>query len=129
MKKQPNIRNKRSPANKGRFRFRFEQLIQTDFVLFLRHRLLHAEPYYFWFPVTMYLLSRGHRPFEIFARAQSTRELMRLFPMLGIEDRVPLDELVKVYSDDPQKAPIFNGGWDRLDIGRLTGHDQLGTRP
>ncbi|WP_050525649.1 SEFIR domain-containing protein [Pseudorhodobacter aquimaris] len=109
--------------------FRFEQLIQTDFVLFLRNRLLHAESYYFWFPVTMYLLSYGHRPFEIFARAQSTRELMRLLPLLGIEDRVPLDELVKVYSDDPQKAPRFNDGWDCLDIGRLTGHDQLGSRP
>mgnify|MGYP003667574620 CR=1 FL=1 len=110
--------------------FRFEQLIQSDFILFLRHRLLHAEPYYFWFPVTMYLLGYGqHRPFEIFARAQSARELKRLIPVLGIEDRGPLDELVKAYSDDPKKAPSFNDGWDRLDIAKLTGHDQLGSRP
>jgi hypothetical protein len=78
----------------------------------------------------MHLLGYGHhRPFEIFARAQSVRELKRLIPMLGIENRGPLDELFKAYSDDPNKAPSFNDGWDRLDIAKLTGHDQLGSRP
>ena len=109
--------------------FRFEQLIQTDFVLFLRLHLLHAGPYYLWLPVTMYLLSSGHHPFEIFARAQSTRELRRLLPLLGIEDRAPLDELVKAFSEDPQKMPSFNRGWGCFDIAKLTGYDELGSRP
>jgi len=109
--------------------FRFEQLMQADFVLFLRHRLLDAEPYYSWWPVTMYHLGFDHRPFEIFARAQSLSELARLLPLLGIKDRAPLDDLVKAYSDNPNNAPSFNGGWGRLDIAKLIGHTELGSRP
>lgn len=109
--------------------FRFEQLMQADFILYLRHRLLHSDPYCPWWPVTMYHLGFRNRPFEIFARAQSSSELARLLPLLGIKDRTPLDDLVIAYSDDPTKAPSFNDGWGNLDIAKLVGHMELGCRP
>lgn len=109
--------------------FRWEQLMQTDFMLFLRSALFHAEPYYSWYPTTLQALRFGHRAFEMFARAQSKRELAMVLQILGLPSRAPLDTLIREYTDKTRKAPSYDGGWEHLNVAKLVGHAELGTRP
>lgn len=105
-----------------------DRLIQADFVLFLRHRLHHNGRYYGWAPQLFHLINHWQSPFELFARAQSARELNRLLPLLGLNNREPLDALVKTFSENPDLAPRV-GTWGRLQLASLIGYESLGTRP
>lgn len=108
---------------------RFEQLMQTDFVLYLRESVGSNEQYRNWFPMTLHLLPFRHGAFELFARARSARELDKALAILGLSDRVRLDALMASYADGSRKAPSLDGGWENLDVARLTGHAQLGEWP
>ncbi len=107
--------------------FRFDQIMQTDFILFLRSALQNKQQYASWYPTTLNLLGFRHQAFELFARAQSASEFAKLLSVLGLEDRTPLDELVAGYAAETQKAPSFNDGWDQLDVARLANYENLGT--
>lgn len=109
--------------------FRFEQLQQTDLILYLRLALVASSSFCRWYPITLFLLRRSPSPFEVFVRAQSKKELARLLPMLGLESREPLDTLIEGYADNSVTAPSYDQGWRRLDVAQLIGYAELGSRP
>ncbi|SDJ59389.1 hypothetical protein SAMN04487993_10592 [Salipiger marinus] len=107
---------------------RFEQLMEADFVLFLRSNLHRGEMIRGWYPRTLSALEFGHRAFTIFARARSKRDLDVLLKILGVESRAPLDELLQSFADKSLKSPTLGRGWQDVDVPRLAGFSELGTQ-
>lgn len=107
---------------------RFEQLMQTDFVLFIRHDLHNDEQFRRWYPQTLKYLSFTAHAFEIFARARSKSELAVLLTFLGVDDRAALDDLVERYRNGRKRVPPFGDGWGEISVEDLMGYDELGTR-
>lgn len=106
----------------------FRYLMQADLLLFLRCRLDRPEPYFQWWPVTLLYAYRVPKPFEIFARAQSTSYFNKMKCLLGIADKSELDTLiVKLYQNPQQNLPRWRH--QTIQLKHLLGYDQMSTRP
>src|ERR1700742_3106072 len=66
----------------------FEDMMQADFILYLRDQL-HENGNHLrtWFPDSLLYASGRHLPFEIFARAQSARVFDQIKVLLGITSK------------------------------------------
>lgn len=65
--------------------FDFEQLMQADFILYLRGALRNGG-HSMWWPETLIYTSRHYGAFEIFSRASSVDYFEKIKPLLGIND-------------------------------------------
>lgn len=113
------------------FGFDFKQLMQADFVLYLRGCLDAArtgEGYSYWWPESLVYVRFGSREvFEVFLRAQSKRyfdQLSRAFDVSGKQD---FDSLVRLLQERPQMIPGWQG--ERFHPAVLMGYDKLATTP
>lgn len=108
--------------------FVFEDLMQADFILFLRAELRDAEPDPYnsrWSPHTLvYTRGRGREhAFEIFARAQSPKHFERLKIVLGISGRNELENLLLFYQKNPDHLPRWE--FDRINPALLMNFQRL----
>jgi len=75
----------------------FWELMQADFVLFLRHHLQGGE----WRPNTLLYSDRVRGPFEIFARAEAVGQFERVKGVLGIRAKSDLQQLIQAFEGGP----------------------------
>jgi hypothetical protein len=104
----------------------FRQLMQADFICFMRMELVPEDQYNRWWPETLLYASRQYGAFEVFARAVSRTYLVKVLPLLGITTIEPLRAKLESYASGEQKLPRWN--FDSLNPAVLLGFDQLGTR-
>lgn len=108
---------------------KLDDLLQADFVLFLRAHL-HFVPEKWirdhWFPVSL-LYAGQHEPFEIFARSQSRRYFDRLKIALGVENKNNLEILVQKYQKGELQIPRWD--FDSFNPSTLMNIENIATRP
>jgi hypothetical protein len=107
----------------------FNDVMQTEFVLFLRSELRGSC----WFPHSLRYKSLwaapSPTPFEIFARAQSERYFNRMKIVLGINNKDKLLELINEYRSRQRDLPQWGLGLDKVDPVAFMNFDKLATKP
>lgn len=106
----------------------FEDLMQADFVLFVRDaadavaRGTHNR----WYPTTLVFTGYRSLPFEIFARARSASYFLQIAPMLGVSG---LGDLADLLDNFGKGTGLYLPRWsyDTLSPGELMGSDKLGS--
>lgn len=105
----------------------FKYLMQADFVAFMRAELWKKSEYERWWPETLLYLDNFGGSFEIFARYISQNYFDRVKPMLGIESKNAMDDLLNSYAQDRSLLPR----WDSNSFSpqTLLGYEDLCTVP
>lgn len=85
----------------------FRYVMQADFVLFLRADIKAAGGFG-WYPETLLYLGYSSRPFEIFARSESSKYFDKVKRLLGIDSPEDLDNLLLSYKENRQRLPGRN---------------------
>ena len=102
----------------------FYRLMQADFILYIRSELREDRFYSRWWPHTLLYAGRSHRPFEIFARAQSRRYFDRMKILLRAENPSDLESLLESFKDGDRTPPRWE--FERVEPARLMNYEQLG---
>ena len=104
----------------------FRDLMQADLVLFLKSHLNHSKvQFHYWWPETLIYAGRQSKPFEIFARSQSTRYFNRMKCLLGINSKADLAPLLNEINRNPQLY-FLQGGFP-IHIEHLLGYERIAT--
>ena len=107
-------------------------LMQADFVLFFFSSITaHREnKRATWRPETLLYYREYARPFEIFARAESSLYFQRICPLFAVKNKAELGEAIKLFGT--QNAPIHLPQWDvfhSLSLVGATNFEKLASRP
>ncbi len=106
----------------------FEQLMQADFVLFVRASIEKVKGIsnQQWWPETLLYMANKERAFEIFARAESTRYFESLRPVLGVGRKEELQPMVEAF----QAGKLNMISWEHLTVDPLVllNYEKLATR-
>ena len=106
----------------------FRDLIQADFVLFLRDSLDCSDDLFKrWWPVTLVYAERCRNAFEIFARSRSSAYFDRVKVLLAGKSKNDLESLLAEYRDGRRKLPRWD--FESFDPAILLGFDKLATQP
>jgi hypothetical protein len=105
----------------------FQSLMQADFILFLRDLLTRSDQWRRWRPVTLVYAGRTQAPFEIFARAQSSKYFANVLSTLGIESKEPLDLLMLEFEQGKRQPPRWE--FDSFSPVLLSNWKKLATVP
>ena len=100
----------------------FRDLMQTDFILFIRAER-ESENFSSWWPHTLVYIYGFHSAFEIFARSVSRSYFDRIKCLLAIDKVSDLSEQIDGYKADPRRLPRF--GIHPLSPSTLLGFEQL----
>ena len=104
----------------------FSEMMQADFVLFVRDHLDRPDIPWHWFPETLLYACDRPRGFEIFERSGSLKYFERVKILLGIEDKKELGGVVeKIHGDAGRYLPRWE--YTGLPLKRLLAYDRLGT--
>ena len=104
----------------------FRDVMQADFICFLRSSLTHTDKYDRWLPETLLYTRRQYGPFALFARSASKAYLVRTLKLLDIADVISIKTKLDEYVADCQSLPRW--GYHSINIAVLVGFDLLGTR-
>jgi hypothetical protein len=106
----------------------FHNLMQADFILYLRDILNTDDHWRRWWPVTLVFAGRMRsHPFEVFARAESQKYLQRLMLVLGIESKSAFDGLMAEFNEGKRTTPRWQ--FDSIHPPTLSNWAKLGTLP
>ena len=105
----------------------FRHLMQADFVAFIRAEVEAKGDYSRWWPETLLYIGHYHSPFEIFARAASTKYFDRVKCMLAVDSPSDLEGLLLSYKEGKRTLPRW--GFRSINPAALLGYEQLATRP
>lgn len=105
--------------------FSMQELMQADFVLFLRDRIQRPSETFPWYPETLVYTGRHAGPFELFARAKSNRYFNHLKLVLGITSKAQLGELLTKLESDKSGLPRWD--YHTLAPRPIAGFEQLDT--
>lgn len=86
-----------------------EELIQTDFLLFLRSKIINDR----WFPTT-YMFASMNRPLEIFARASSKAYFEKIRPLLGVDSLAEFESFIDSLQGYQTYGGAFGGSYKAL---------------
>ena len=108
--------------------FNFDQLMQADFVLFLKNSFecLNGEEYQDWWPDTLLYAGR-HGAFEIFARAESKTYFEKIRNMLGIKGKEDFVLLIQAFKEGKLHVPKWE--FNSVPVVRLCNFEKLATKP
>ncbi len=95
--------------------------MQADFVLFLRSASVPGTGR--WYPFS--LVYRNHRPFELFARAESRAYFSRLTGVLGVPTVEALKQKMSELGDRVERMFEYRG----LAVSAMANSEHLGTIP
>jgi len=101
----------------------FISLMQSDFVIFLRASVGSRK----WWPDTLMYANSLRTPFEVFARAESSRFFAQFRVALGITKKSELAELIDRYRTGKMQIPSWNH--DDLEVADLMGLTRIESRP
>jgi hypothetical protein len=105
----------------------FRDLMQADFVLFLRDLLTRVGQWGRWQPFTLIYAGRTYSPFEIFARARSSGYFSSILPLLGAQYKAALDSLMVEFQQGKREAPRWE--FDSFDPLILSNWEKLASAP
>ncbi len=105
----------------------FSNIMQTDFLFFVRSDITGENPYNRWYPETLVFSEHREEGFELFQRARSTAFFESIRPLLGNATKEDLANLLEKYKEDPQSLPRLNFG--RISPWRLMAFEKLSTIP
>jgi hypothetical protein len=105
----------------------FRQLMQADFVLFLRDKLHQTDTYKYWWPETLLYSGRQAGSFEVFARSRSASYFDRAKCLLGIDTKEDLAALMKIFAEQPAERPRWQ--FESVDPASLLGFNELAIKP
>ncbi|MCH8839264.1 MAG: TIR domain-containing protein [Planctomycetes bacterium] len=108
----------------------FRQIMQADFLLFIRDsldRLANDNGWQVWWPLTLVYIERQHFAFELFARSQSKAYFSRLCPVFDISTKEQIGALLQAFNEQKVRAP----SWDftRVNPGPLMAFETMASRP
>lgn len=107
----------------------FRQLMQTDFILFLKDSIdamQEENRYQNWYPCTLVYAGHLSSPFELFARAQSTRYFGKIRLLLGIDRKEDFATLFESFGTGKLHVPRW--GFTSINPKMLAGFDKLETK-
>ncbi|WP_454700897.1 TIR domain-containing protein [Agrobacterium burrii] len=104
----------------------FTDLMQADFVLFLRAEL-HQDKYHGWFPETLLYAEDYRGAFEVFARARSTQYFENVKTILTIPDKDALMALAESYQNGKRRGISWD--YTYVDPTALMGAGKIATQP
>ena len=109
---------------------RFDDVMQADFLLFLHANLNIGDEKWSrdrWWPDTLLYAHQHRGPFEVFARAQSSRYFNKLKTALGISSKTAIEELVERYRQQELEVPRWESR--SFNPAQLMNIERLGSRP
>ena len=104
----------------------FRDLMQADFVTFMRAEIEAKGDYCRWYPETLLYLGHFNSAFEIFARSKSKGYFNSVKGLLGIDSVEDLKLLLISYQDGSRKRPSWD--FQSINPAALVGFEQLETR-
>ncbi len=104
----------------------FRDLMQADFVTFIRAEIESKNDYGRWWPETLLYLGHFNSAFEIFARSKSKGYFNSVKGLLAIDSLEDLKFLLISYQDGSRKRPSW--GFQSINPAALLGFEQLETR-
>lgn len=104
----------------------FRNIMQADFVCFLRADLGRVSRYSGWWPETLIYTHRQYAAFEIFARSTSKTYLAKIIKLIGAKDLDVIKATLDKYANDSSALPRWQH--QSFSPSVLMGFDQLGTR-
>lgn len=107
--------------------FAFRDIMQADFLLFIRNQIVPHSSDLFWYPETLVYCSWRSSPFEIFARSSSKKYFEKVLPLLGAESKTLLDQGIAGLNDDKGVIPRWEG--QSFSPRALMGYEKLSTTP
>lgn len=105
----------------------FQNIMQADFIAFMRAEILAEPESPRWWPETLLYLQHSHSAFEVFARASSVAYFDRAKKLIGVENRSDLEPLLKSYKEGTRLLPRWD--FESFSPAALLGSDKLATRP
>ena len=105
----------------------FRQLMQADFVLYIREQLYNEDAFKRWWPDTLVYAGRSQAAFEIFSRAASRRYFDRMKVLLGIDNPEDLEPLMNAYKTGERRVPKWSVDW--VDPAVLLNFEGLAKKP
>lgn len=106
----------------------FRDLMQADFVAFMRSEISSGSRYDRWWPETLVYLGYTNSAFEIFARSVSKTYFDKVKSLLGIDRLEDLEQILTAYRDQSRDLPQM-GSYGRINPSELLGYQQLATQP
>jgi hypothetical protein len=109
----------------------FDDIMQADFILYIRHQLNDQEgdhARHSWFPVTLLYAAERYQPFEIFARAQSAKYFDRIRTALGVSHKDELVKLIEQYQSGTRRPPQWHV-FAELDPAIAMAVEKIATQP
>ena len=107
-------------------RIDFRQLLQADFVAFMRAEIESQDSYRRWWPETLLYVDYHNSSFEIFARAISKSYFEKVKVLLGIDSKEELAPLLASYQRGARQLPRWD--FTEFNPASLLGYDNLATR-
>ena len=104
----------------------FRELMQADFILFMRDGIEHPDSGSGWRPETLLYAHHQHSPCEILARAQSAREFDKVKVLLGVDSKEALETAVEAMSQSGMSLPRWE--FQSFDPSVMLGLERLATR-
>ena len=105
----------------------FRDLMQADFLVFMRLEIQEVVHTHHWWPETLVYLGYSPSPFEIFSRSISRAYFGRARHLLGIESHKDLEPLLMSYQAGTRRVPSF--AYEKIEPAELLGYAKLYTRP
>lgn len=105
----------------------FNNIMQVDFLLFVRSDLTGDDPYNRWYPDTLVFSEYRENGFELFQRSRSAQYFETIRPLLGGATKEDLGKLLEAYKGDRSALP--RGGFSTIQPASLMGFDNLCTLP
>lgn len=111
------------------FGFDFDQIMQADFVLFLRDCFdsLRSDIYQGWWPETLLYMNEYSGALEIFARASSSEYFDEMKQIFLIDEKTDFMPIFEAFQERKLRIP----SWDFHSINPVTlmAYDELAKRP
>lgn len=104
----------------------FENIMQADFILFLRSNLTNSTERRWWPQTLVYAGRMHHGPFEFFVRARSKRYFAGLMLTLGIQAKDEFDALIREFTEQKLQVPRWQ--FETINPAALTDWQNLNTR-
>lgn len=110
----------------------FRQVMQADFVLFIRsafERLHENNCWIEWYPLTLVYAGRQSSATELFVRAKSKAYFARVCKLLGIGGKPELDNLIDAFSKGKLPVPRWVGGGVFVSPSHMMAYEAIASIP
>ncbi len=86
----------------------FRELMQADFLLFLRDSIRGSTTLSSWYPVSLIYFGGYQSPFEIFARSRSKSYFDKVKEVIGVPDKETLEKVLEEFSNGTRRKPHWD---------------------